>query len=90
MAPGCAVLGGLQSVHGLRCYGNITRITPNVSEYMLVLAMSSFLCGSFFENIRCLVINVHFHVLQETLMKYRLTPFGQNGHWPKIGGWVPI
>ena len=28
----------LQSVHGLRCYGNITR-TRNVSEYMLVLAI---------------------------------------------------
>jgi len=28
----------LQSVHGLRCYGNITR-TRNVSEYMLVLAL---------------------------------------------------
>jgi len=28
----------LQSVHGLRCYGNITR-TRNVSEYMLVLAV---------------------------------------------------
>ena len=28
----------LQSVHGLRCYGNITR-TQNVSEYMLVLAL---------------------------------------------------
>jgi len=28
----------LQSVHGLRCYGNITR-TPNVNEYMLVLAL---------------------------------------------------
>jgi len=27
----------LQSVHGLRCYGNITR-TRNVSEYMLVSA----------------------------------------------------
>ena len=27
----------LQSVHGLRCYGNITR-TRNVNEYMLVLA----------------------------------------------------
>ena len=27
----------LQSVHRLRCYGNITR-TQNVSEYMLVLA----------------------------------------------------
>jgi len=27
----------LQSGHGLRCYGNITR-TRNVSEYMLVLA----------------------------------------------------
>jgi len=25
-------------VHGLRCYGNITR-TRNVSEYMLVLAL---------------------------------------------------
>jgi len=28
----------LQSVHGLRCYGNITR-TRNVSEYMPVLAL---------------------------------------------------
>ena len=28
----------LQSVHGLRCYGNITR-TRNVSEYMIVLAL---------------------------------------------------
>jgi len=28
----------LQSMHGLRCYGNITR-TRNVSEYMLVLAL---------------------------------------------------
>jgi len=28
----------LQLVHGLRCYGNITR-TRNVSEYMLVLAL---------------------------------------------------
>ena len=28
----------LQSVHGLRCYGKITR-TRNVSEYMLVLVL---------------------------------------------------
>jgi len=28
----------LHSMHGLRCYGNITR-TRNVSEYMLVLAV---------------------------------------------------
>ena len=28
----------LQSVHGLRCYGNITR-TRNVSEFVLVLAV---------------------------------------------------
>jgi len=28
----------LQSVHGLRCYGNLTR-TRNVNEYMLVLAL---------------------------------------------------
>ena len=28
----------LQPVHGLRCYGNITR-TRNVSEYMLALAL---------------------------------------------------
>jgi len=27
-----------QSVHGLRCYGNITR-TRNVSKYMLVLVL---------------------------------------------------
>jgi len=31
-------LADLQSVHGLRCYGNITR-TLNVSEYMIVLAI---------------------------------------------------
>ena len=48
--PGCSFGSGrvcplvvhywadLQSVHGLRCYGNITR-TRNVSEYMLVLAL---------------------------------------------------
>jgi len=39
---GCPLLvhygADLQSVHGLRCYGNITR-TQNVSEYMLVLAV---------------------------------------------------
>jgi len=29
----------LQSVHGLRCYGNITPRTRNVSEYMLVLVL---------------------------------------------------
>jgi len=28
----------LQSLHGLHCYGNITR-TQNVSEYVLVLAL---------------------------------------------------
>jgi len=32
----------LQSGHGLRCYGNITR-TRNVSEYMLVLALYAWL-----------------------------------------------
>jgi len=31
-------LADLQSVQGLRCYGNTTR-TPNVSEYMLVLSL---------------------------------------------------
>jgi len=39
---GCSLVvhywADLQSVHGLRCYGNITR-TRNVSEYMLVLAL---------------------------------------------------
>ena len=38
MPRSCALLGGLQSVYGLRWYGNITR-TRNVSEYMLVLAV---------------------------------------------------
>ena len=35
----------LQSVHELRCYGNITQ-TQNVSEYMLVLALClvAFMC----------------------------------------------
>jgi len=39
---GCPLLvhywADLQSVHGLRCYGNRTR-TQNVSEYTLVLAL---------------------------------------------------
>jgi len=34
----------LQSVHGLRCYGNITR-TRNVSEYMLVLSVCLSVCN---------------------------------------------
>jgi len=33
-----AHLQSVHAVHGLRCYGNITR-TRNVSEYMLVLAL---------------------------------------------------
>jgi len=37
MPPSCTLLGGFASVHGLRCYGNITR-TRNVSQYVLVLA----------------------------------------------------
>jgi len=45
----------LQSVHGLRCYGNITR-TRNVSEYMLVLALClvAMLLIAFCQ---CLIIN---------------------------------
>jgi len=39
---GCPIVvhycADLQSLHGLRCYSNITR-TRNVSEYMLVLAL---------------------------------------------------
>jgi len=38
MPPSCALLGDLQSVHGLHCYGN-TMQTRNVSEYMLVLTL---------------------------------------------------
>jgi len=38
MSPSCHYLADLQSVHGLRCYGKITR-TRNVGEYMLVLAL---------------------------------------------------
>jgi len=38
-------LADLQSVHGLHCYGNITRMR-NVSEYMLVLALCLvYICG---------------------------------------------
>ena len=37
--PSCALWADLQSVRGLRCYGNITQ-TRNVSEYMLALAPS--------------------------------------------------
>jgi len=38
MPPVVHYWADLQSVHGLRCYGNIMR-TQNVSEYMLVLAV---------------------------------------------------
>jgi len=38
MPTSCAVLADLQLVHGLRCFGSITR-TRNVSEYTLVLAL---------------------------------------------------
>jgi len=38
MPPVVQYWAALQSVHRLRCYGNITR-TRNVSEYMLVLAL---------------------------------------------------
>jgi len=43
MPPSCALLGGFaigapSRVATWRCYGNVTR-TPNVSEYMLVLAL---------------------------------------------------
>jgi len=43
----------LQSVNGLRCYGNITR-TRNVSEYMLVLALCLvlFLVFKIFDKLR--------------------------------------
>ena len=45
----------LQSVHGLRCYGNITR-TRNVSEYMLVLD----LCIVINAIIEFLMLHGHF------------------------------
>jgi len=46
----------LQSVHGLRCYDNITR-TRNVSEYMLVLALRLVLfVVTFFEDMKFLYI----------------------------------
>ena len=56
---GCPLLvhywADLQSVHGLCCYGNITR-TRNVSEYMLVLALCLVLSSSFNDTIhRCLM-----------------------------------
>ena len=43
----------LQSVHELRCYGNIMR-TRNVSEYMLVLA----LCLVKLSNSTCTVVGL--------------------------------
>jgi len=47
---GCPVVvhywADLQSVHGLRCYGNIMR-TRNVSEYILVLALCLFVNGMY-------------------------------------------
>ena len=58
----------LQSVNGLRCYGNITR-TRKVSEYILVLAM-------------CLVLFVldYFKLtnIQKITIKYMLCV--RNGH----------
>jgi len=38
MPPSCAVWADLQSMRGLRCYGNIMQM-QNVSEYMLVLTV---------------------------------------------------
>ena len=46
----------LQSVHGLRCYGNITR-TRNVSEYMLVLALCLVLL--------LIIIVIHFRLIHQ-------------------------
>jgi len=46
----------LQSVHGLRCYGNITR-TRNVSEYMLVMLVLA-LCLVYY-----VVINLNINVV---------------------------
>jgi len=40
-----------QSVHGLRCYGNITR-TQNVSEYMLILAQCLVIISTYFYSAR--------------------------------------
>jgi len=50
----------LQLVHGLRCYGNITR-TRNVSEYMLVLAIC---LVSYVELATCLVASQIIHLQQ--------------------------
>ena len=49
----------LQSVHGLRCYGNITR-TRNVSEYMFVLALCLVFVCNFVKN--QLIFNAVFSV----------------------------
>jgi len=44
----------LQSVHGLRCYGNMTR-TRNVSEYMFVLALC--LVGFCEQSASCIILS---------------------------------
>jgi len=53
----------LQSGHGLRCYGNITR-TRNVSEYMLVLALClvyhSFYVRGFMDVVTCQSTDLSF------------------------------
>ena len=55
----------LQSVHGLRCYGNITRMR-NVSEYMLVVA----LC---LVDIVSLVSTVHLYNIAQLIITPHLT-----------------
>jgi len=67
----------LQSGHGLRCYGNITR-TRNVSEYMLVLALClvvhilSFYCW-FYLHFICRKLNTTLRVscLQIRIYRYQ-------------------
>ena len=61
----------LQSVHGFRCYGNITQ-TQNVSEYMLVLAVCLVTLVSLYlivlliiPNTLVALLNAYMHCLEQ-------------------------
>jgi len=64
-------------VHGLRCYGNITR-TRNVSEYMLVLALCLVRV-----NYVCYTTKQHYYILDYVRTNWRWVSsfFGCNSKW---------
>ena len=64
------VWADLQSMHGLRCYDNVTR-TRNVSEYTLVLALClvvKLLCNKLLDFEKCRGLVVQLSVIVVNLL----------------------